>query len=106
LIARTPGSAAYFSRHFSGRSAKKIYWALVMGIPEINDGYIDLPLAKQPGTGGEKMMVDESGEGQTAAPLSRDRSRGQPCRLGRTATPTGRTHQLRAHGRDRPPHRR
>jgi 23S rRNA pseudouridine955/2504/2580 synthase len=37
-----------------------------MGIPEINDGYIDLPLAKQPGTGGEKMMVDESGEGQTA----------------------------------------
>ena len=34
LVARTPGSAAYFSKHFSGRSAKKIYWALVVGVPD------------------------------------------------------------------------
>ncbi|MCB2080684.1 MAG: RluA family pseudouridine synthase, partial [Novosphingobium sp.] len=27
LIARTPGSAAFFSKRFSGRSARKIYWA-------------------------------------------------------------------------------
>ena len=60
LIAATPGSAAYFSKRFSGRSARKIYWALVVGVPSINDGLIELPLAKQPGTGGEKMMVDES----------------------------------------------
>ena len=33
LIARTPGSAAFFSKRFSGRSAKKIYWALVIGVP-------------------------------------------------------------------------
>ena len=65
LIARTPGSAAYFSKRFSGRSARKIYWALVVGVPSINDGMIELPLAKQPGTGGEKMHVDEEG-GQIA----------------------------------------
>src|SRR3546814_14876719 len=35
LIARTPGSAAFFSRRFSGRSARKIYWALVVGVPEV-----------------------------------------------------------------------
>ncbi|MBS0482822.1 MAG: RluA family pseudouridine synthase, partial [Proteobacteria bacterium] len=58
LIARTPGSAAYFSKHFSGRSARKIYWALITGVPDIEDGLIELPLGKQPGTGGEKMMVD------------------------------------------------
>src|SRR5690606_31400970 len=57
LVARTPGSAAFFSRRFSGRSAKKIYWALVVGVPEVADGTIDAPLAKQPGTGGEKMHV-------------------------------------------------
>ena len=66
LVARTPGSAAFFSKQFAGRSTRKIYWALVVGIPEVYDGMIELPLSKQPGTGGEKMMVDESGEGQTA----------------------------------------
>jgi 23S rRNA pseudouridine955/2504/2580 synthase len=64
LIARTPGSAAFFSKRFSTRSARKIYWALVVGVPSIDEGLIDLPLAKQPGTGGEKMMVDESEHGQ------------------------------------------
>ncbi len=45
LIARTPGSAAFFSKHFAGRSARKIYWALVCGVPAIEDGLIELPLA-------------------------------------------------------------
>ena len=66
LIARTPGSAAFFSKRFSGRSARKTYWALVVGVPDIEDGLIELPLAKQPGTGGEKMMVDESEHGLSA----------------------------------------
>src|SRR5690606_17700230 len=59
LVARTPGSAAFFSKRFSGRSAKKVYWALVVGVPEVAEGTIDAPLAKQPGTGGEKMHVDD-----------------------------------------------
>ena len=40
LIARTPGSAAFFSKRFSTRSARKIYWALVAGVPDIEDGLI------------------------------------------------------------------
>ena len=97
LIARTPGSAAFFSKHFAGRSAKKIYWALVCGVPAIEDGLIELPLAKQPGSGGEKMHVDEA-EGQSARTryrvldLAGDRAAWvelQPL--------TGRTHQLRVH---------
>lgn len=98
LIARTPGSAAYFSKHFSGRSARKIYWALVVGIPDINDGLIELPLAKQPGTGGEKMMVDESGEGQSARTRYRviDRA-GNRAAWVELQPMTGRTHQLRVH---------
>ncbi len=98
LIARTAGSAAFFSKRFSGRSARKIYWALVTGVPAIEDGFIDLPLAKQPGTGGEKMMVDESGEGQTARTRYRviDRA-GNRAAWVELQPQTGRTHQLRVH---------
>ena len=97
LVAATPGSAAYFSKRFSGRSARKIYWALVMGIPDISDGMIELPLAKQPGTGGEKMHVDEAG-GQAARTRYRviDRA-GNRAAWVELFPLTGRTHQLRVH---------
>jgi len=97
LIARTPGSAAFFSKRFSGRSARKIYWALVVGVPSINDGMIELPLAKQPGTGGEKMHVDEK-EGQAARTRYRvlDRA-GNRAAWVELHPMTGRTHQLRVH---------
>ena len=98
LIARTPGSAAFFSKRFSGRSARKIYWALVVGVPSIEDGLIELPLAKQPGTGGEKMMVDESDKGQSARTRYRvvDRAGNRACWV-ELQPLTGRTHQLRVH---------
>ncbi|RDE06189.1 RluA family pseudouridine synthase [Sphingomonas aracearum] len=97
LVARSARAAAYFAKSFSSRTAKKVYWALVVGVPSLDDGMIDLPIAKQPGTGGEKMHVDEK-EGQAA------RSRFRVIeRAGNTAAwvelrPfTGRTHQLRVH---------
>ena len=98
LIARTPGSAAFFSKRFSGRTARKIYWALVIGVPSIEDGLIELPLAKQPGTGGEKMMVDESEHGQPAKTRYRviDRAGNRACWV-ELQPLTGRTHQLRVH---------
>jgi 23S rRNA pseudouridine955/2504/2580 synthase len=97
LVARTPGSAAFFSKRFSGRTARKIYWALVVGVPSINDGMIELPLAKQPGTGGEKMHVDEEG-GQSARTRYRvlDRA-GNRAAWVELHPLTGRTHQLRVH---------
>ncbi len=33
LTARTPGAAASFSKRFASRSARKVYWALVVGVP-------------------------------------------------------------------------
>jgi 23S rRNA pseudouridine955/2504/2580 synthase len=97
LVARTPGAAASYSKRFSGRSAKKIYWALVVGVPDIKQGTIDAPLAKQPGTGGEKMHVDAEG-GQPAKTLYRvvDRA-GDRAAWIELQPLTGRTHQLRVH---------
>ena len=97
LIARTPGSAAFFSKRFSGRSAKKVYWALVVGVPDIREGTIDAPLAKQPGTGGEKMHVDHEG-GQPAKTRYRVvETAGKKAAWLELEPLTGRTHQLRVH---------
>ena len=97
LIARTPGSAAAFSKRFAGRSAKKVYWALVVGVPEQHVGEIDAPLAKQPGTGGEKMHVDTEG-GQPAKTRYRVVERAGNRAAWLELEPlTGRTHQLRVH---------
>lgn len=97
LVARTAGSAAFFSKRFSGRSAKKIYWALVVGVPEVHEGTIDAPLSKQPGTGGEKMHVDMEG-GQPARTVYRVVERAGNAAAWVELQPfTGRTHQLRVH---------
>jgi len=97
LIARTARAAAFFAKSFSGRTAKKVYWALVVGVPDIADGYVDLPLAKQPGTGGEKMHVDEE-EGQPARTRYRVIERaGNRAAWVELQPFTGRTHQLRVH---------
>jgi len=98
LLARTARAAAFFSKSFSGRTARKVYWALVVGVPEVRDGYIDLPLAKQPGTGGEKMHVEEGEEGLPARTRYRviDRA-GSRAAWVELQPLTGRTHQLRVH---------
>lgn len=97
LLARTARAASFFSKSFSGRTAKKVYWALVVGVPSIEQGLIDLPLAKQPGTGGEKMHVDEE-NGQSARTRYRMIERAGNRAAWLELQPlTGRTHQLRAH---------
>ncbi|GLV25571.1 RluA family pseudouridine synthase [Sphingobium sp. Cam5-1] len=97
LVARTARSAAYFAKAFSSRTARKVYWAIVMGVPSINDGMIELPIAKQPGTGGEKMHVDEE-EGLPARSRYRVIERaGNRAAWVELQPHTGRTHQLRVH---------
>ncbi|WP_428678656.1 RluA family pseudouridine synthase [Sphingopyxis sp.] len=96
LIARTPRAAAYFAKSFSNRSAKKTYWALIVGVPDIAQGEIDLPLAKQPGSGGEKMHVDEKGLASKTRYRIIERA-GNSAAWVELQPLTGRTHQLRVH---------
>ncbi len=97
LLARSARSAAHFAKAFSSRTARKVYWALVIGVPSIDDGVIELPLAKQPGTGGEKMHVDEK-EGMPSKTRYRVVERaGNRAAWVELQPYTGRTHQLRVH---------
>ena len=97
LVARTARAAGHFAKAFSGRTARKVYWALVAGVPSADEGVVNAPLAKQPGTGGEKMHVDEE-HGLPAKTRWRviDRA-GNRAAWVELQPLTGRTHQLRAH---------
>ena len=97
LVARSARAAGHFAKAFSGRTARKVYWALIVGVPSAEEGMIDAPLAKQPGSGGEKMHVDEE-NGLPARTRYRmiDRA-GNRAAWVELQPMTGRTHQLRAH---------
>ncbi len=97
LVARTARAAAHFATAFSSRTARKVYWAIVVGVPDIHDGMIELPIAKQPGSGGEKMHVDEKA-GSPARTRYRVIERAGNAAAWVELQPfTGRTHQLRVH---------
>ena len=97
LLARSSNAAAHFAKAFSSRTARKLYWALIVGVPSIEDGMIELPIGKQPGTGGEKMYVDEK-EGSPARTRYRVVERAGNAAAWVELQPfTGRTHQLRVH---------
>src|SRR4051812_907037 len=97
LVARTARSAGHFAKAFSGRTARKVYWAIVVGVPDADEGMIAAPLAKQPGTGGEKMHISEE-HGLPAKTRWRTIDRaGNRAAWVELQPLTGRTHQLRAH---------
>ncbi len=97
LVARNARAAGHFAKAFSSRTARKVYWALIVGVPDIHDGMIDLPIGKQPGSGGEKMHVDEA-EGSPARTRYRVIERaGNRAAWVELQPLTGRTHQLRVH---------
>lgn len=97
LLARSRESSTVLGSALKGRQMKKIYWAITAGVPDADEGTIDLPLSKQGGAGGERVVPDtEDGQKAITEFTVLDRA-GTKAALLALWPRTGRTHQLRAH---------
>ncbi len=97
LLARSAAAARWLAEAFRAREARKVYWALVVGVPKIHQGKIDLSLAKLPGRGGERMVADEAEGKRAVTYYTVVEAAGKKAAWLAMMPLTGRTHQLRAH---------
>lgn len=97
VLARNGFAATRLSESFRSRDARKIYWAITVGVPDPHQGRIDLSIAKEMSAGGERMMVDER-NGQRAQTFYNVLEHAHRKAAFVALWPrTGRTHQLRVH---------
>jgi 23S rRNA pseudouridine955/2504/2580 synthase len=95
-LARNAKAAQRLTESFRHKDARKIYWAVVVGVPEIRGGRIDAPLQKAGGKGAERVHVDEEGKRAVTEFALIERAGKKAAWLALMPV-TGRTHQLRAH---------
>jgi 23S rRNA pseudouridine955/2504/2580 synthase len=100
LVAKTRFAAAALAKTFRSRSARKIYWALVAGVPKPRQGRISTFLAKETRGDDSFMRVARHGEEGASHAVTYyaviDTAARQLAWLSLKPV-TGRTHQLRAH---------
>ncbi len=100
VVARTRQAAMRLAEAFRKRDTKKIYWALVKGVPKKREGKISSWLVKEPTPDGDKMRVARHGEPDSDHAVSYyrtiDTAAGGLSWL-EMEPHTGRTHQLRVH---------
>ena len=100
LVAKTRFAAAALAKTFRSRSARKIYWALVAGVPKPRQGRISTYLAKEEREEDSFMRIAQHGdEGAShAVTYYAVVETAGPALAWISLKPvTGRTHQLRAH---------
>jgi 23S rRNA pseudouridine955/2504/2580 synthase len=100
LVAKTRFAATQLTGAFRHRSARKIYWALVAGVPKPKQGRISTFLAKEESEEDAIMRIAEHGEeGASHAVTYYAVVEASANKLAWVSLKpvTGRTHQLRAH---------
>jgi len=100
LVAKTRFAAAALAKTFRSRSARKIYWALVAGVPRPHQGRISTYLTKQEVEEDSFMRVAQHGEKNAMHAVTYYavvETSAQKLAWVSLKPVTGRTHQLRAH---------
>lgn len=101
ILAKTRIAAARLGEAFRGRDVVKTYWALVMGVPEIREGTINLAVAKKMTKVGardeERMTPADDEDAKRAITDYALIDQAGPVSFLALKPVTGRTHQLRVH---------
>ncbi len=106
ILARNAKAAKNLAEAFRHKETRKIYWAVVVGVPKLHSGRIDAPLQKGvgedkgKGKGGsksrERVHIDEEGK-RAVTEFALVEKAGKNAAWLALMPVTGRTHQLRAH---------
>ncbi|HZH26183.1 MAG TPA: RluA family pseudouridine synthase [Azospirillaceae bacterium] len=97
VLARNALAAKRLADAFRGHDARKIYWAVTVGVPSPRRGRIDLALAKEGTARGERVAADAE-DGKRASSLYTVVEHAHRRAAWVALWPlTGRTHQLRVH---------
>lgn len=99
LFARHPSARAKFQQAFEAGTVEKTYLAVVAGVPEDEEGLIDLPLAKKSSAEAGWRMVGDP-KGLAARTVWRKLATRDGRSLVEFKPLTGRTHQIRVHARE------
>jgi 23S rRNA pseudouridine1911/1915/1917 synthase len=94
IAAKSDAAHRALSLSFRWRTTDKRYLAVVYGIPRLDEGVVDAPIARHP-TERKRMAVVPGG--RPARTLYRVRERFPGCALVECRLVTGRTHQVRVH---------
>jgi 23S rRNA pseudouridine955/2504/2580 synthase len=100
LVAKTRFAAAALAKTFRSRAARKIYWALVAGVPRPRQGRISTYLAKEEREEDSFMRIARHGEKEAVHAVTYYAvvdTAAQRLAWISLKPVTGRTHQLRAH---------
>jgi 23S rRNA pseudouridine955/2504/2580 synthase len=98
VVARTRTAAAFLGQAFKARQTRKIYWALVKGVPKPSTGRISTFLGR--GEGEDRIRIarhGEAGADHAVTHYALADQAGQALSWLVMRPVTGRTHQLRAH---------
>lgn len=100
VVARTRLAAMKLAEAFRARETRKIYWALVKGVPKAREGRISTWLVKEQTPDGDRVRIARHGEEGADHAVSHYRvveQAGQTLSWLEMEPYTGRTHQLRVH---------